>query len=194
MNWLTILEMMNNAEAYETHFRAAIEQAISDGTPLKDRSVALLQKVKNEPIRSKVELRERIRNLRSPAATFSTVFRKIGSKVPEEKFKPMTYAPDADKWNIPTIRKHGSSKVKDRKQQIEPRPLLEEKKYQQKPPTIRHYVGLQSYHDAPAKLQRKVQLENRSPSGDIVEEFSAREAPRTASRSDWPAVEQLTRT
>jgi hypothetical protein len=189
MNWLTILEMMNNAEAYETHFRAAIDQAISDGTPLKDRSVALLQKSKHEPIRSKVELRERIRNLRSPAATSSTAFRKIVSKIPDERFKPMTYAPDADKWNIPTIRKHGSSKVKDRRQQIAPRPFLQEEMFQQKPPTIRHYVGLESYHDAPANLQHKVRRENRSPSGNAGEESSANEAPR----SDWPSVEELTK-
>ncbi|KAF2023508.1 hypothetical protein EK21DRAFT_105259 [Setomelanomma holmii] len=145
MNWLTVLEMMNSAEVYEKHFQATIDKAIQEGTPVRDGSVEILHRVKIEPIRGKVDLRERIRSLRSPAATSSAIFRKIGSKVPEEKFKPMAYASDADKWSMTTIRKHDNTKPK----------VKDEEGCQHKPPTLTYYVGLESSHDAPTKLTKE---------------------------------------
>ncbi|KAH7075135.1 hypothetical protein FB567DRAFT_452645 [Paraphoma chrysanthemicola] len=191
-NWVTILEMMSNAEAYETHFQAAINAAIAQGTPLKDRSLRLLQTAKVESIQSKVDLRERIRVLRTPVATPTSVFRKIGSKVEDKKFKPMAYDREAGKWSNPTIRTHKSSKVEVRKHKTDARFAPQQEKFQQTPPKLRYYVGLESYHDAPATPQRKEQLDVQPSAEGAVLEPSSKASERPAQSPTWPSVDQLT--
>jgi hypothetical protein len=97
MNWLTILEMMVNAEANESHLQLAMNQAISEGKPFKDRSPVLLRKSKNDPLHTKDELRDRIRSLRNTSISASLpAFRKISSNVPEDKPKRVVHDRDSD--------------------------------------------------------------------------------------------------
>jgi hypothetical protein len=64
MNWLSILEMMVEAEAYEANTKAAVDEAISAGKPYKHQPLVFQRAVEREPIREKDELRERVRALR----------------------------------------------------------------------------------------------------------------------------------
>jgi hypothetical protein len=78
MNWLSILEMMDQAEAWELHRQFSINQAIAIGKPYKDRPLAsLLGASKHEPMASRDDLREQIRRLRNPTVVASSRYRRI---------------------------------------------------------------------------------------------------------------------
>ena len=177
MNWLSILEMMADAEVYESHLQYAMNQAISAGKPFNNNSVKLLRRSKDDPLKSQDELRKRIRNLRNPNTVSLPVFRKIDSKVPEEKYKPMEYDSDTDKWRRLKITKHNTPEPKMTKiyKRLEHRgPSQDVEKYG-KTPTLRYYVGLESAHNAPANLQnlRQESRTNSPPEEpDIVKEAS----------------------
>jgi hypothetical protein len=81
MNWITIVGMMAEAETYESHLRASINQAISAGRPFKDRPLAFLSR-RPEYMEEKEELRERVRNLRNTGAAAAFSIRKMGSTTP----------------------------------------------------------------------------------------------------------------
>jgi hypothetical protein len=81
MNWITIVGMMAEAEAYESHLRSSINQAISSGKPFKDRPLAFLSR-KSEYLESKQDLRERVRNLRNSNTAAAFSIRKMGSTTP----------------------------------------------------------------------------------------------------------------
>jgi hypothetical protein len=82
MNWITILGMMAEAETHEAHLRSSMNQAISSGKPFKDRPLAFLHRDQPEPLQSKEELRERVRNLRNPNTAAAFAVRKMGSTTP----------------------------------------------------------------------------------------------------------------
>jgi hypothetical protein len=111
MNWLTILEMMDIAEEYESRFQFAMNQAISSGKPFKDTSVGALRRSPRESIAHPKKLGDRIRTLRSPNAIDLPAFRKMSSDVPDDKFKPMTRDPEAGTWNRMKITKHKAAGV-----------------------------------------------------------------------------------
>jgi hypothetical protein len=64
MNWLSILEMMQEAEMYEVKTRWEVNDAIARGEPYKHRPLVFTPNRQELPIMSKEELRERIRALR----------------------------------------------------------------------------------------------------------------------------------
>jgi hypothetical protein len=65
MNWLSILDMMLEAETYEANTRAKVNEAISEGKPYKHRPLVFIPSVERRPLLEKAELRERIRALRN---------------------------------------------------------------------------------------------------------------------------------
>ncbi|KAF1937948.1 hypothetical protein EJ02DRAFT_411358 [Clathrospora elynae] len=71
-NWVTVIEMMDDAESYESDFNLALNAAIKAGLPLKG-APEVLRLRKDETKTSAAQLPERIRELRTP-----DIFRKIG--------------------------------------------------------------------------------------------------------------------
>jgi hypothetical protein len=183
MNWLTIAEMMADAETYESQLQLAMNQAIRQGKPFKGYSPVFLRKSKTNPIESKHDLRNRIRNLRnSNAAAPQPSFRKIGSLAPDEKFKRMSQNSDSGKWEAMKIKKHHVAEPQVQEHSEHPEePKHGSADYQEIEPKLRYYVALKSDHDAPAKLleQRRIKLdmssaEDQTPS---VDEGSGEKAP-----------------
>jgi hypothetical protein len=71
MNWLSILEMLNEAEAHESSIDAKINEAIGAGQPFQNQQLVFQPRIKREPLQSQSELRDRIRALRNTSNTFS---------------------------------------------------------------------------------------------------------------------------
>ncbi|KAG9193298.1 hypothetical protein G6011_03333 [Alternaria panax] len=133
-NWVTIHEMLDTASDYESDLLHAVDTAIKAGTPLKG-TPELLRLRKDAPTpRSRAGLSLKIKELRASRPEDVTIFRKIGSE-------------DIYKRREAMITKHIAKE--------EGETLLPGKKGA---PTIRKYIGLKSYHDAPAKSIRRVKL------------------------------------
>lgn len=81
MNWLSILEMMVEAEAYESSIKIAVDQAISAGKPFKNQPLLFTPIVNSPPLQSKSDLRDRIRALRNPKTTAQLPVRRMGPTV-----------------------------------------------------------------------------------------------------------------
>ena len=148
MNWFTILEMTDEAEKYEAEVQAATNQALATATPLKGTEPVRLRSYNRTPIHHKDELRQRIRTLRNPNTIPQSVFRKIGSKVPADMFKPMDYQSDGDSWTRMKIRKFGA---RDKEPADAPK---------QRRPRLTHYVGMESHHEAPRKTTKHLKLDH----------------------------------
>lgn len=101
-NWVNVLEMTSAASAYEALRQVVVDKAIAQRKLVKDVPEALLLRTDIKPAQTRVELRNRIKELRTPDQTF----RKIGSQVKEDKFKPMTHGLEADTWQTTKIHKH----------------------------------------------------------------------------------------
>jgi hypothetical protein len=142
MNWLSILEMMAEAESYESNLRSSVNQAISSGKPFKDRPLAFLRRGKHESLQSKQDLRERVKNLRNPKAASPPTIRKMGSATPIITDTSTNYQPT-------TEQNQAANKA-----------ATEVPAYAGRP-NLRYYVGMESDHEAPAKLleQRRLKLE-----------------------------------
>ncbi|KAF1840256.1 uncharacterized protein K460DRAFT_371464 [Cucurbitaria berberidis CBS 394.84] len=150
-NWITVLEMMDDAEAYESDLQFALNTAIQAGKPLKGTPEVLrLRKENNSSPRSLGGLRLRIKSLRAASAEDVPIYRKVGSEVNDDKFKPMAYLANQDKWITKKTHKHPTSKQPDfthPERSVEPE--------QEGAPKISYYVGLQSTHNAPAPTRPK---------------------------------------
>ena len=217
MNWLSILEMMSSAEEYEARFQFAMNLAISAGKPFNQASVSLLQRSRRAPVESRDVLRDRIRTLRNPNTITLPAFRRVSTEVPAEKFKAMKYSVDEDKWQrgsdvkreIPPggqIRKIGvdsqlAEDTQSRTRTSEPRKprpvevLLAEEDAERygKTPTLRYYVGLESYHDAPVKAQKqRAAPPPEQRAAPPPEQRPNREKVPKTPLFAWPSVEELT--
>jgi hypothetical protein len=80
MNWLSIVEMMNEAEAYESNLKVKVNEAISAGTPFKNNLLAYVRRSERQPPQSQSELRDRIRALRNTTASALLKMRKVGTR------------------------------------------------------------------------------------------------------------------
>jgi hypothetical protein len=154
MNWLSILEIMDKAEAWELHRRSLVDEAIRDGRPYKDRPLAsLLRTPKKEPIQTKEDLLERIRKLRNPSIVSSSVFRKVHHRVPIRRIVDAEPAPE---------------------------PQDEEPKEFKGKATMRYYVGLEPGQRAPANkkdTRGRRDMDAGSSSDSFSGEQSAGEKP-----------------
>ncbi|KAH5432447.1 hypothetical protein HBI47_096000 [Parastagonospora nodorum] len=72
LNWLSIVELMNEAEAFEKDLNVKIDQAISAGEPADTQRLLYRPKVLKEPLKTQAEIKERIKALRSPSPTIAT--------------------------------------------------------------------------------------------------------------------------
>ena len=151
-NWVTVLESMDDAEAYESDFQMALDAAIKAGKPFKGAPEVLrLRKDTRVRLRSVGELRHRVKSLRAASTTDAFTFRKVGSEVSEDKYKPMAYHADQDKWSTRKIHKHPT--------RVQPNFTHHERpvKLEQVDgaPKLTHYVGSESNHDAPTQRTSK---------------------------------------
>ena len=152
-NWVTVLEMMDAAEVYESDLQLALNTAINEGKPLKGRPEVLrLRRDNRPPLRTAREVRLKIEGLRTSSPTDVSLYRKIRSEVPSEKYKAMTYHASEDKWSTRKMHKHPTSK--------QPRFIQRErlaKREQQREevsPKLTYYIGLESHHEAPWKPKK----------------------------------------
>jgi hypothetical protein len=170
MNWLSILEMMAEAESYESNLRSSVNQAISSGKPFKDRPLAYLRQGKQEPLQSKEDLRERVRNLRNPNTASPPTIRRMGSATPILTDTSTNYQP-----------------TKDDKQAEIKTPAEETAEYTGRP-NLRYYVGFESDHEAPAKLleQRRLKFDRSAVDSEAedMEKPSEPEEPVVGDAND----------
>jgi hypothetical protein len=80
MNWLTVLELMAEAEAYEPRRQVAVEQAIKAGKPFIERPLIFKRENKVAPIQEVQELKERIKALRNTNVVNAPLVRRVGSQ------------------------------------------------------------------------------------------------------------------
>jgi hypothetical protein len=131
-NWVTIHEMMDVASDYESNLQSAVSAAIEAGTPLKGTPELLrLRKDAGAP-RSQAGLSLKIKELRASRPEEVSIFRRVGSE-------------DIYKKREIDIVKHFA---KDEGEAI----IAGGKGA----PRITKYIGLESYHDAPQSLIRRV--------------------------------------
>lgn len=148
-NWVTVLEMMDDAEAYESDFQFALDAAIKAGTPLKGAPEVLrLRQDTKRTLRSAGGVSLRVKALRALSPSDVSIFRKIGSQVPDTKFKPMTYQAN-EKWAMRKTTKHSTLTHRERQAKQEETKGV---------PKLSYYVGLESHHDAPWKSKIKSPL------------------------------------
>jgi hypothetical protein len=65
-NWVTVLEMMNEAEAYEAERTALVNQAIAAQTPASEPEALRIHKSKEDITDSQEALRLKVKQLRLP--------------------------------------------------------------------------------------------------------------------------------
>jgi hypothetical protein len=85
LNWVSVLEMMDNAEAYEAGFQSALDAAIKAGNPVRATPEVLRLRKSLSEKRSANGLRLRIKELRATNPGDVSVFRKVGSEDPNKK-------------------------------------------------------------------------------------------------------------
>jgi hypothetical protein len=107
LNWVTVLEMMVDAEEYELNFQTALDAAIKSGKPLKSAAQPLsLRKKEIARPCSRAEILLRVRSLRASNPADVPLYRKVASQIPQETFKPMASQADQDKWRMRKITKY----------------------------------------------------------------------------------------
>ncbi|KNG48264.1 pentatricopeptide repeat-containing protein chloroplastic q9ls25 [Stemphylium lycopersici] len=134
-NWVTIHEMMDSAETYESDLKMAINAAIKSGEPLKGAPEILRLRKEDTIPYSPSELRTRIRALRASSPDDVMGFRKVASEGPGEVYKKTARA---------RLRKHiaknsGETIVKT----------------DEAAPRLVYYVGLKSDNDSPNGAKRR---------------------------------------
>ncbi|KAH7356339.1 hypothetical protein BKA66DRAFT_428405 [Pyrenochaeta sp. MPI-SDFR-AT-0127] len=109
-NWVTVLEMMDDAEVVESDLQIALNAAIKTGNPMKTTpAVPRLRKEKSEPIRSAGSLRLRVKGLRASKPADVPIYRMVDSKDSGEKHKPMAHHASDGRWVTKKIRKFPTS-------------------------------------------------------------------------------------
>ena len=79
-NWVTIHEMMDSAESYESDLQFALDAAIKAGEPLKGAPEILRLRKENPKLLSSPDLATRIRELRTSSSEAAKFFRKVGTE------------------------------------------------------------------------------------------------------------------
>ncbi len=152
-NWITILELMDAAEEYESDRRFVLDTAMKTGQSMNaSQEILRFRKIHRAPKRTTKELQLKIQTLRAASPTDVPAFRTIRSEVPDEKFKPMKYNAGSDKWNRVRIRKHPTEKQPNF-DHFDKKPKVKDNSGASK---LIYYVGLKSDHDASWKSSRSV--------------------------------------
>jgi hypothetical protein len=150
MNWITILEMMDEAEVYESDFQLTFNKIVAMGKPFNAAQAALrFRTVNRNPIFSKDDLRDRIRSLRNPTTLSPAKFRRITSDALVKKVVGLDDKGDTGLLREMKITKHKTQDTDASANLVPPAQVYT------KAPTLRYYVGLESNHDAPVKGRRK---------------------------------------
>ena len=133
-NWVTVHEMMDTAADYESDLRYAVDTAIKAGTPLKGTPELLRLRKEASTPRSRTDLSMIIKELRASRREDLKMFRNVAS---DDLYKTkITKHIAKDEGETAVAGEKGAQK-------------------------IRKYVGLESYHDAPASLIRQVKVSDR---------------------------------
>ncbi|KAB2109584.1 hypothetical protein AG0111_0g700 [Alternaria gaisen] len=133
-NWVTVHEMMDTAADYESDLRYAVDTAIKAGTPLKGTPELLRLRKEASTPRSRTDLSMIIKELRASRREDLKMFRNVAS---DDLYKmKITKHIAKDEGETAVAGEKGAQK-------------------------IRKYVGLESYHDAPASLIRQIKVSDR---------------------------------
>ena len=133
-NWVTVHEMMDTAADYESDLHYAVDTAIKAGTPLKGTPELLRLRKEASTPRSRTDLSMIIKELRASRREDLKMFRNVAS---DDLYKmKITKHIAKDEGETAVAGEKGAQK-------------------------IRKYVGLESYHDAPASLIRQVKVPDR---------------------------------
>lgn len=133
-NWVTVHEMMDTAADYESDLRYAVDTAIKAGTLLKGTPELLRLRKEASTPRSRTDLSMIIKELRASRREDLKMFRNVAS---DDLYKTkITKHIAKDEGETAVAGEKGAQK-------------------------IRKYVGLESYHDAPASLIRQVKVSDR---------------------------------
>lgn len=171
LNWVTVLEMMDEAEAYESDFQLAVNAAIKAGKPLTGTPELLRLQKANTPLRSAAGLHLRVKALRASKPADVPIFRKIGSETPEDLYKPMAYQASDNKWITRKIYKHPTSKQPDFTHREKPTRLGQG----EGAPKLTYYVSHESDLDTPSAPRHRplVRKINGDTKGDAATGQSA---------------------
>ena len=151
-NWVTIHEMMDSAESYESDFQYALDMATKSGTPLKGSPEILYLRKQNPRLLPAPELAKRIKALRATGSHDLGFFRKVGSDGPGEIYKQTAKA---------RLRKHIA---KDEGESVVQRG--------KNAPRLVYYVGLESDSKVLGESKRRSKI-RKVPSSDRAAEEEA---------------------
>jgi hypothetical protein len=152
-NWVTILELMNEAKTTEFEFHRRLDEAIANGRPLMDTLLLQGSEKQDPPLNlSREELRRHVRMLRAPSESSSP---RPGISVSRPNRRAITPAFSDDPSIAPsTIPWASSSKLNLRYHVTDGlTPEASTEKAQHRPlgkPKLRYHIGIESTHDAPA--------------------------------------------
>ncbi|KAF1838414.1 hypothetical protein BDW02DRAFT_565012 [Decorospora gaudefroyi] len=167
-NWMTVLEMMDDAEAYESDLQFALNTAIKRGEPLKGNPELLRLRKDVSSKRTATGLRMRIKELRAINPADVNIFRKVGS---EDGSKKMV-----------KIQKHVAKDEGERVVNlVGPKGIAK----------LRYYVGLESHHTAPGGMKRS-SLVRKTGFSDGKPVHEADEQQTTTSEPDEPPARAST--
>jgi hypothetical protein len=169
-NWVTILELMNEARATEFEFQRRLDIAIASGKPLKDTLLLQSSEKQEVPLNlSKEELRRRIRSLRAPSESLSArsgmSVSSPNRRVPMPAFSDdPSITPSTIPWGTqskPKLRYHVTDGFTPdvSTDNVKHRPLGK--------PKLRYHIGLESTHDAPAPVAMITSYRPLQPSGPL---------------------------
>ncbi|KAF2134902.1 hypothetical protein P153DRAFT_305804, partial [Dothidotthia symphoricarpi CBS 119687] len=103
-NWVTILEMMDQAQAYDTDIQAALDAAITAGKPLRNPSDILRLRPSSHtttPLHDTAALRQKIKSLRAQGP----------APLPFRKVTPRSPVDDVRSVNPPRASEHGALRL-----------------------------------------------------------------------------------
>ncbi|CBX95949.1 hypothetical protein IAQ61_004774 [Plenodomus lingam] len=151
-NWVTILNMMSDAEAYDLDLQSTINAAIKAGKPLTGYPEILrLRQGPEVQYTTIIGLRTRIATLRASQPVDVPRFRYTVSDSPKNSIDaPMAYDPSRNKWRIRSGRlvKYTHPPAEERLQPVQEGAL--------KVPKLSYYLGMESSHERSTGKPRSV--------------------------------------
>ncbi|KAF2850221.1 hypothetical protein T440DRAFT_468578 [Plenodomus tracheiphilus IPT5] len=166
-NWVTIMESMSDAEAYEISLQATIDAAHKSGEPLTGRPEILQLRQDPSVQYSTINgLRTRISNLRTSVPVEVPRFRYAVSRAPQVGIDaPMAYDESRGKWRVRSGRlvKYTTPPAREDLKPVRDGALTV--------PTLSYYLGLESNHNAPMKKPKSILgIQRRGPGKDRVDD------------------------
>lgn len=156
-NWVSVHEMMASARAFEASGELVLVEGLTN----------------TEATKQPTNLHTHIKELRTPVP----IFRKTGSSIPTEKYKPMSHMTETDAWRTINVVKH-TAKSFHKEETTMPPALFEPKKID---PQMSRWVPrkiTKTYSDAvydPAVVRSKFVAYGDNAPAEVVQGGAGRE-------------------